>query len=76
MFWSRRRHRKNPVGILRTTFRDLADGKAKHLQHGRILYQGSKPFLSHQWKHSALWELCGTEGPVDADEHGYAPLDR
>ena len=43
---------------------------------GRILYQGSKLSLSHQWKNSALWELCGTEGPVDVDEHCYAPLDR
>ena len=30
------RHRKNPVGILRTTFRDAADGKVKHRQHGRL----------------------------------------
>ncbi len=29
------RHRKSPVGILRTTFRDPADGKVKHKQHGR-----------------------------------------
>jgi hypothetical protein len=43
---------------------------------GRILYQGSKLHLSHQWKNSALWELCGTEGPVDVDKHCYAPLDR
>ena len=43
---------------------------------GRIIYQGSKLFLSHQWKNSALWELCGTEGPVDVDEHCYEPLDR
>jgi hypothetical protein len=43
---------------------------------GRIIYQGSKLSLSHQWKNSALWELSGTEGPVDVDEHCYAPLDR
>lgn len=43
---------------------------------GRILYQGSKLSLSRQWKNSTLWELCGTEGPVDVDEHCYAPLDR
>jgi hypothetical protein len=43
---------------------------------GRILYQGSKLSLSHQWKNTALWELCGTEGPVDVDEHCYAALDR
>ncbi len=30
------RHHKNPVGILRTTFRDPADGKVKHQQHGRL----------------------------------------
>jgi transposase len=43
---------------------------------GRILYQGSKLSLSRQWKNSTLWELCGTEGPVDVNEHCYAPLDR
>jgi hypothetical protein len=144
------RHRKNPVGILRSTFRDPADGKIKHQQHGRItdvplltlihvqaalrgevvlkddpdafriigskefgasatllalaadigldtalysrttlpwvrdtlamivgriLYQGSKLALSHQWKNSALWELSGTEGPVDVDLHCYKPMD-
>ena len=31
---------------------------------------------SHQWKNSALWELCGTEGPVDIDLHCYAAMDR
>ena len=29
-------HRKTPVGLLRCTFRDPADGKLKHTQHGRI----------------------------------------
>jgi len=43
---------------------------------GRILYQGSKLFLSHQWKNTSLWELCGVMGPVDVDEHCYEPLDR
>ena len=145
------RHRAHPVGILRSTFRDPADGKIKHHQHGRIthtplrtllnvqaalrgdvvrkdapeafqilgskeygasatflalakeigldtalyskpkqpwvqdvlamivgriLYQGSKLSLSQQWKHSALWELCGTPGPVDVDKHCYEPMDR
>ena len=28
--------RKNPVGILRTSFRDKASGKMLHTQHGRI----------------------------------------
>jgi len=31
------RHRKHPVGILRSTFRDPADGKVKHKQHGRLV---------------------------------------
>jgi hypothetical protein len=43
---------------------------------GRVLYQGSKLSLSHQWKNSALWELSGVEGPVDVDTHCYEPLDR
>lgn len=43
---------------------------------GRILYQGSKLALSHAWKYSALWELCGTEGPVDVDKHCYESMDR
>ena len=29
-------HRSNPIGLLRTTFRDPVDGKIKHTQHGRI----------------------------------------
>jgi len=145
------RHRTKPVGVLRSTFRDPANGKIKHrqygritgmslstLQHvqaalrgdvilksdtnafkiieskefgasaallalakdigldtalyskstlpwvkdvlamivGRILYQGSKLSLSHQWKHSALWELCGTDGSIDVDKHCYEPMDR
>ena len=36
---------------------------------GRIIYQGSKLALTHQWKYSTLWELCGTAGPVDVDVH-------
>jgi transposase len=43
---------------------------------GRVVYAGSKLALSHQWKNSALWELCGTEGPVDVDLHCYAAMDR
>jgi len=43
---------------------------------GRVVYAGSKLALSHQWKNSALWELCGTEGPVDVDRHCYAAMDR
>ena len=143
-------HRKNPIGILRSTFRDPLDGKIKHLQHGRLtglsletlkdvqvalrggvipkddplafqvigskefgasaallalardigldraidkhahspwrddvlamivgrlVWQGSKLFLSHRAEDSALWELCGTPGKVDVDQHCYEPLD-
>jgi len=31
---------------------------------GRLIYAGSKLALSHQWKNTALWELCGIPGPV------------
>ena len=143
------KHRSNPVGVLRSTFRDPVDGKIKHLQHGRItnvplatllnvqaalrnevlpkdhpdafrilqskeygasaallalakdirldtmlyskpaeswvqdvlamvlgriIYQGSKLALAHQWQYSALWELCGTVGSVDVDEHCYEAM--
>lgn len=43
---------------------------------GRIVYAGSKLALSHQWKNTALWELCGISGPVDVDVHCYDALDR
>ena len=43
---------------------------------GRVVYAGSKLALSNQWKNTALWELCGVTGPVDVDEHCYAPMDR
>ena len=43
---------------------------------GRVVNAGSKLALSQQWKNSALWELCGTEGPVDVDRHCYAAMDR
>ena len=43
---------------------------------GRVVYAGSKLALSQQWKNSALWELCGAEGPVDVDRHCYAAMDR
>ena len=36
---------------------------------GRIVYAGSKLALSNQWKNTALWELCGVEGPIDVEEH-------
>ena len=43
---------------------------------GRLVYAGSKLALSNQWKNTALWELCGLEGPVDVEEHCYLPMDR
>ena len=43
---------------------------------GRVLYAGSKLALSNQWKNTALWELCGVDGPVDVEEHCYLPMDR
>lgn len=43
---------------------------------GRILYAGSKLSLSHQWKSTVLWELCGVSGPVDVEDHCYEPMDR
>ena len=43
---------------------------------GRLVYAGSKLALSNQWKNTALWELCGTEGPVDVEQHCYESMDR
>ncbi len=43
---------------------------------GRILYAGSKLALSNEWRNTALWELCGGQGPVDVEEHCYEPMDR
>ena len=43
---------------------------------GRLIYQGSKLALSQVTDFSALWSLCGTEGPIDVNEHCYAPMDR
>jgi transposase len=43
---------------------------------GRVVYAGSKLALSHQWKNTALWELCGVSGPVDVEKHCYGPMDR
>jgi len=43
---------------------------------GRVIYAGSKLSLSHQWKNTALWELCGVAGAVDVREHCYDALDR
>jgi transposase len=43
---------------------------------GRVVYAGSKLALSNQWKNTALWELCGVDGPVDVEKHCYLPMDR
>jgi transposase len=43
---------------------------------GRVVYAGSKLALSNQWKNTALWELCGTAGPIDVEVHCYHPMDR
>ena len=43
---------------------------------GRLLYAGSKLSLSHQWKNTVLWELCGVPGPVDVEAHCYDAMDR
>jgi transposase len=43
---------------------------------GRVLYAGSKLALSNQAKNTALWQLCGIEGPVDVEDHCYGPMDR
>jgi transposase len=43
---------------------------------GRVVHAGSKLALSNQWKNTALWELCGVDGPVDVEEHCYLPMDR
>jgi len=32
--------------------------------------------LSHRWKDTALWELCGVPGEVDVDNHCYEGMDR
>jgi len=43
---------------------------------GRVVHAGSKLALSNQWKNTALWELCGVDGPVDVEAHCYLPMDR
>jgi transposase len=43
---------------------------------GRLIYQGSKLSLSHQWPNTTLWEQCGVQGPVDVQKHCYEPMDR
>lgn len=42
---------------------------------GRVVYQGSKLYLTHLWRDTRLWSLCGLgENPPDVDA-GYAALD-
>lgn len=43
---------------------------------GRLIYSGSKLSLSHRWKDTALWELCGVQGEVDVDNHCYEAMDK
>lgn len=43
---------------------------------GRLIYSGSKLSLSHRWKDTALWELCGVQGEVDVDKHCYEAMDK
>jgi len=43
---------------------------------GRLVYAGSKLFLSHCGSYSALWEVCGINGKIDVDDHCYEPMDR
>lgn len=43
---------------------------------GRIVYQGSKLSLSHCGSFSALWEVCGVDGPIDVNTHCYEAMDR
>ena len=43
---------------------------------GRLIYQGSQLFLSHQSPSTTLWEQCGVQGPVDVQAYCYEPMDR
>jgi transposase len=43
---------------------------------GRLVYAGSKLYLSNTYKDSALWELCGIKTEVDVEKHCYLPMDR
>jgi transposase len=42
---------------------------------GRLVYAGSKLYLSHCAPYSALWETCGIDRPIDVDTHCYAAMD-
>jgi len=43
---------------------------------GRLVYTGSKLFLSHCGSYSALWEVSGINGDIDVNTHCYAAMDR
>jgi len=45
---------------------------------GRIVFQGSKLYLSNMFMDSALWELCGHSYgvKVDVNKHCYKPMDK
>ena len=43
---------------------------------GRLVYAGSKLFLSNCVSYSALWEICGIDGNVDVNTHCYAAMDK
>jgi len=44
---------------------------------GKIIYQGSKLYLTNMYQDTALWELSGHKFGVrpDVEEHCYAPMD-
>jgi len=44
---------------------------------GRLIYPGSKLFLTNLFADTALWELCGHPGNIkpDVQKHCYEPLD-
>ena len=43
---------------------------------GRLVYAGSKLYLSHCGSYSALWEICGVQGEIDVNVHCYEAMDR
>ena len=42
---------------------------------GRIIYQGSKLFLTKMSDLTCLWEICGITEKIDVDEHCYEAMD-
>lgn len=44
---------------------------------GRVIYAGSKLYLTRVSSFSSLWELCGvTDVKIDVNHHCYEPMDR